>query len=195
MRKINLIFLVVVTLFTSSCKENDQADKENSQSKNENNQIKKNVFIVEMNITNKEKDVICLYYKDNTISYFNNEMAIYKNNKKNENSQSIVFELPEGFLPNDFRFDLSHENEKQSMIVNNIKFNLNGEGFEIKNFELDKFFTPNEGVVFSETNRSYSFKRNADGNYDPFLTTTGQFYPFLEKLVGIGAFQPAANIK
>ena len=53
MRKINLIFLVVVTLFTSSCKENDQADKENSQSKNENNQIKKNVFIVEMNITNK----------------------------------------------------------------------------------------------------------------------------------------------
>ena len=82
MRKINLIFLVVVTLFTSSCKENDQADKENSQTKNENNQIKKNVFIVEMNITNKEKDVICLYYKDNTISYFNNEMAIYKNIEK-----------------------------------------------------------------------------------------------------------------
>ena len=72
MRKINLIFLVVVVLFTSSCKENDQVGKENNQTKHENNQIKKNVFIVEMNITNKEKDVICLYYKDNTISYFNN---------------------------------------------------------------------------------------------------------------------------
>ena len=195
MRKINLIFLVVVVLFTSSCKENDQVGKENSQTKHENNQIKKNVFIVEMNITNKEKDVICLYYKDNTISYFNNEMAIYKNIEKNENSQNIVFELPEGFLPNDFRFDLSHENEKQSMIVNNIKTPDEEVGRGVENFELDKFFTPNEGVVFSETNRSYSFKRNADGNYDPFLTTTGQFYPFLEKLVGIGAFQPAANIK
>lgn len=194
MRKINLVFLVLIMIFISSCKENDQTSKEDNQIDNQFNQIKKDVFVVEMNITNFEKDVICLYYKDNTISYFNNDMAIYKNIEKNENSQNIVFELPEGFLPNDFRFDLSHENEKQSMIVNNIKFTLNGETFEIKNGELDKFLTPNEGVMFNESNRTYTFHKNADGNYDPFLTTTGQFYPLLEKLVGIGAFQPAVNV-
>ena len=146
-----------------------------------------------MNITNKEKDVTCLYYKDNSITYFNNDMAIYKNIEKSESPQTVVFELPEDFLPNDFRFDLSHENQNQSMTINYIKFSYEGETFEIRNEDIEKFFTTNEGIIFNPNNRIFTFKKLKDGNYDPFLTTTGQFYPLLERLVGIGAFQPSVN--
>jgi hypothetical protein len=154
---------------------------------------KKNIFTIEINMVNKEKDVICLYYKDNTISFFNDDMAIYKNIEKSDVPQTVIFELPEDFLPNDFRFDLSHENSNQSMTVNTLKFSLAGESFEINNTELEKYLSPNEGVVFDSLSRNFTFKKDNKGNYDPFLTTTGQFYPLLEKLVGIGAFQPAVN--
>ena len=184
MKKIKVLLILILVIF-NSCKDEKSLD--------EVKEIKKNAFIVEINITNKDKDVICLYYKDNSITYFNNDMAIYKNIEKSDTSQNIVFELPEDFLPNDFRFDLSHENENQSMVVNNIKFSYEGQNFEINNVDLEKYFTFNEGVIFNENSRSYSFQKMKDGSYDPFLTTTGQFYPLLEKLVGIGAFQPINN--
>jgi hypothetical protein len=79
------------------------------------------------------------------------------------------------------------------MTVNTLKFSLAGESFEINNTELEKYLSPNEGVVFDSLSRNFTFKKDTKGNYDPFLTTTGQFYPLLEKLVGIGAFQPAVN--
>jgi adenylyltransferase/sulfurtransferase len=69
--------------------------------------------------------------------------------------------------------------------------NIGGELMPLS--ELEKYLSPNEGVVFDSLSRNFTFKKDTKGNYDPFLTTTGQFYPLLEKLVGIGAFQPAVN--
>ena len=186
MKKFNILLLFIIVSQFISCNNSKNNEKEVIQKK-------KNVFTVEINIVNKEKDVICLYYKDNTISFFNDEMAIYKNIEKSDIPQNVIFELPEDFLPNDFRFDFSHENLNQSMTVNKIKFSLAGENFEILNTDLEKYLTPNEGVVVDSVSRNYTFKKDNNGNYDPFLTTTGQFYPLLEKLVSIGAFQPAVN--
>lgn len=188
MKKINFLLLFVLVFHFISCDKAKNSDKEEIQQK-------KNMFTIEINAIINEKDVICLYYKDNTISFFNEEMSIYKNIEKSNVPQTITFELPENFIPNDFRFDLSHVNPNQTMIVNSIKFSFEGEEFEINNVDLEKYFTNNEGVIFNEADRSFSFQKTKDGNYDPFLTTTGQFYPLLEKLVGIGAFQPPVNLK
>ena len=186
MKKLSVLFLIVFLGVIASCDSSKKSEKTEIE-------IRKNVFTVEINAVINEKDVLCLYYKDNTIGFFNEDMTIYKNIEKSVTPQTIIFELPEDFLPNDFRFDLSHENPNQSMVVNTIKFSYAGESFEILNTDLDKFFTSNEGIVFDPSTRTYTFKKDTNGIYDPFLTTTGQFYPLLEKLVGIGAFQPAVN--
>jgi hypothetical protein len=186
MKKISVLLLFVLVFQFISCDKSKNIEKEEIQQK-------KNIFTVEINAVINEKDVICLYYKDNSISFFNEEMAIYKNIEKSNVPQTIVFELPENFIPNDFRFDLSHVNPNQKMKINTINFSFKGEEFDINNIDLEKYFTNNEGVVFNETDRFFSFQKTKEGNYDPFLTTTGQFYPLLEKLVGIGAFQPPVN--
>lgn len=182
MKKI-ILALVMVMVALSSCK--NKVDNVISE--------KENPFTIEMNITIKQDDVICIYYKDKTIGFFSEEMGIYKNLVKSDLPQNIVFEVPEGISPNDVRLDLSHQNKNQTMLVNKIIFSFKGKSFEILNKDLDKYFTPNKGIIFNEKERSYTFKNNEDGSYDPFLTTTGEFYPLLEKLVGHKAFVPIAQ--
>jgi len=179
MKKIILSILLVTTVVFNSCK-----NKENVKEKTTEDMP----FIVEMNVTIKQDDVTCLYYKDNSISFFNEGMGIYKNLTKSDTPQNIIFELPIGFIPNDFRLDLSHQNQKQKITVNKIIFKYKGKSFEIVNKDIDKYFIPNEGVIFNDADRSFTFKLNKDGNYDPFLSSTGQFYPLLETLVGPKAF-------
>lgn len=174
-----VVSILVLSIFVlTSCK-NNKKDEDIKQEK---------PFTIEMNVTIKEDDVICIYYKDLSVGYFGEQMGIYKNLVKSNKSQNIVFEVEEGIIPNDFRFDLSHQNKNQTMLVNKIVFNFANKSFEILNKDLDKYFTPNKGIVFNETDRSYNFKNNEDGSYDPFLSSTGEFYPLLEKLVGYEAF-------
>lgn len=178
MKKYRILIAILVISFVS-CKEKEQIK--------EVEKIEEKPFTVEIQMKVNEDDVICLYYKDNTITFFNEDMAIYKNLVKGDSLQNIVFELPKDFVPNDFRFDLSHQNKNNTIFVEKINFTFKDKDFQIKNEDIDKYLKPNEGVIFDATNRSFSFKE-LDGNYDPFLTTTGQFYPLLERLVGYEAF-------
>jgi hypothetical protein len=92
------------------------------------------------------------------------------------------------FVPNDFRFDLSCQNKNQEIYVEKIIFNFRNETFTISNEDIDKYLGTNDEVVFNLATRTYTFKEAKKGPYDPFLKTTGQFYPLLEKLVGYEAF-------
>lgn len=177
MKRISLI-LSIIFATTISCKQ-EEVKKEI---------VEEKPFTIEMEVKIKEDDVICIYFKDNTIGFFNEDMAIYKPLVKSDSTQNLIFELPEGIIPNDFRFDLSHKNPNQTMLVNKITFINNGKSFVIENKDIDKYFAPNSGVVFNESDRSFTFKKNDDGNYDPFLSSTGQFYPLLETLVGSKVF-------
>ena len=184
MMKTLLVLLSFVFVLTS-CK----GDKEttNDASQKEETTIEK-PFTVELQMKVKEDDVICLYYKDLSISFFNEDMSIYKNLNKSDVSQSMIFTLPKDFVPNDFRFDLSCQNKDQKIYVEKIIFNFRNETFTISNEDIDKYLEPNDEAVFNLANRTYTFKEAKKGPYDPFLRTTGQFYPLLEKLVGYEAF-------
>lgn len=177
-----LIFSIILT----SCKNDENKNSIEKES------IQNKPFTVEIQMIVKEDDVICLYYKDLSISYFTEEMAIYKNLKKSSSTQTIIFELPESFVPNDFRFDLSCQNKNQEIYVERMIFTFKDENFVILNEDIDKYLQPNEGVEFNLSSRVYTFKE-VKGAYDPFLTTTGQFFPLLEPLVGYEAFPRNAN--
>lgn len=178
-------YLVFIIVFIFSCKDkNDNFTKEDNQV-----EVKKKPFLIEMDLKVYDDDVICLYYKDNTITFFNENMGIYKNIIKSEHLQKISFELPEEITPNDFRFDLSHQNPKQKIIINKITFVKEDKSFIIEGNEILKYLTPNQGVVFNEDDKTFTFRNNEDGSYDPYLSTNGNFYPLLETLVGYSAFE------
>ena len=187
--KLKTIFsLLLIVLLTVSCKKDEKKVEQ------EETQESQRPFTVSISMKIKEDDVISLYFKDNTASYFTEDMVVYKNLKKGEGIQDIIFELPEWAVPNDFRFDLSVQTKTQVCYVDKIHFLYHGKSVEILNKDLEKYLKPNAGVVFNSVDRSYSFK-DTNGSYDPFLTTTLEFYPLLETLVGYDAFKPVTNSK
>jgi len=187
--KLKSIFtLLFVVLLTVSCKKDEKKEGQKEA------QASQSPFKVTISIKIKEDDLMCLYFKDNTAPYFTEDMALYKNLKKEEEIQDIIFELPKSAVPNDFRFDLSIQTKTQVYYVDKIHFLYGDKSFEILNKDLEKYLKPNPGVVLNSVDRAYSFKET-NGNYDPFLTTTLEFYPLLETLVGYDAFRPASTTK
>lgn len=183
MKSKSIFTFLFLALLSFSCK---NEEKKESQEK----PVPQAPFTVIINMTAKEDDIMTLYYKDNTMCCVTEEMAIYKEVKKGD--QEIVFGLPEGFLPNDLRFDFSAKNPAQVCKVEKIQILNEGKSFDILNQDLEKYLKPNEGVIFDSKDRSYSFKE-IDGNYDPFFTATQDFYSQLVVLVGNNAMQPAVK--
>jgi hypothetical protein len=179
--KLKSIFtFLFFALLSFSCKNEEKKDSQEEQAS-------ERPFTVAITMTAKEDDIMTLYYKDNTMPNFVEEMSIYKEVKKGD--QEIVFELLEGSVPNDFRFDLSLKVQTQVCKVDKIHFLYQGKSFDIFNKDFEKYLKPNDGVIFDSKDRSYSFKE-VDGNYDPFINTTLDFSPLLESLVGYDAIKP-----
>jgi hypothetical protein len=181
MKSKSIFTFLFFALLCLSCKNEEK--KENQ----EKEVSQKPPFTVVLTMTAKEDDIMTLYFKDKTMCCVTEEMAIYKEVKKG--NQEIVFGLPEGFLPNDLRFDLSVKNPNQVCKVEKIHILNDGKSFDILNQDLEKYLKPNEGVVFDSKDRRYSFKE-VNGNFDPFLTATPDFYSQLVVLVGNNAMQP-----
>jgi len=97
-----LSFLFLASLFIS-CKGEPKKDIEEKQ-------VAQEPFTVVINMTAKEDDIMTLYYMDNTMDNFMEDVSIYKEVKKGD--QEIVIALPEGYLPKSIRFDLSTKEPK-----------------------------------------------------------------------------------
>lgn len=176
------IFTFLFLAFLSfSCKNEEKKESQEKQA------LTKPPFTVVITMTAKEDDIMTLYFKDNSMSTFQEDNSIYKEVKKGE--QEIVFGLPDGFLPNDIRFDFSAKNPAQVCKVEKIHLLNEEKSFDIMNADFEKYLMPNAGVIFDSKDRSYSFKE-VDGNYDPFINVTPDFYAQLVILVGNGAMQP-----
>lgn len=186
MRLKSIFALLFVVLLTVSCKKEEKTNTEEKQVLPAQER-----FTVVISMIAKEDDIMTLYYKDNTMENYVEDVSIYKEVKKGD--QEIVIALPEGYLPNGLRFDLSTRVPSQVCKIEKIHVSNQGQSFDILNKDLEKYLTPNEGVVFDTKDRSYSFKE-FEGNYDPIIYATPEFYALLAPLVGKEAFdQPAVK--
>lgn len=174
MKRFSLAAFAVISFLVTSCKTDS---KKTGAAEEE----KPAIVEVAVTLTSKDADVMTLYYKDNSITYYVEDMAIYKNLKAGK--QELLFELPEDVVPNDFRFDISTQSAGNVIEIESIEFRYMANSFKILNQDLAKYFNPNEFLTFDIATRKYETKK-VDGKYDPFLTTTGQFYPEYEKMIG-----------
>ena len=98
--------------------------------------------------------------------------------------QSVVFNLPEGVLPNDLRLDIGRNEFKdlKDIEIKKIMISYLGNKFEIQQDQIETFFKPNQFISYDAATKLYSFKKDEQGNYDPFFETKPEFYPQLAKI-------------
>ena len=146
-------------------------------------EIKANTFDVVVDLNIKKDDELILFYKDASISYFDENHTVYAGLKGNEQSQKAIFSLPEGVLPNDIRLDISSNKKQEPIKINSIELVFEGRKFRIDSKDFEKYFKPNEFINFdSSSSTAAMFEK--DEKFDPYFTTHNAIYVELEKVLG-----------
>lgn len=169
------LFLLII-LFSCKNEETKEAQSET---------IKPLLFDVSVELKIKKDDDLILYYKDGSNEWIVEDKAVWYSVKGNENFQNIVFHLPEGVIPNDFRFDIGRNEFKNQEPIEIRSFTMKylDKSFTINQDQFDLFFKPNQFIKYDAKIRHYSFTKDEKGNYDPFFDTRPVFYQQLTNLI------------
>lgn len=173
---INLVLLAVLI----SCKNNEEV----KQVDEEIIEVKANTFDVIVDLNAAKDDELILFYKDASISYFDEKNTVYYGLKGNSESQTVTFSIPEGIYPNDIRLDISSKENQEPIKINSITFSFEGRTFKIEQKDILKYFTPNEYINFDETTGTVNFIKKESG-FDPFFLTKPAIYAEIEKVGGV----------
>lgn len=176
--KYKALLLGLLSLVVLSCKNQEKEEKQNEVEK-------PMIFQVTVELKIKKDDDLILYYKDGTNEWIVEDKAVWYSVKGNDNFQNVVFNLPEGVIPNDFRFDIGRNEFKNQEPVEIKSFTMKflDKSFTINQDQFNLFFKPNQYIKYDPSTRQYSFSKDEKGNYDPFFETTPVFYQQITNLI------------
>ena len=113
-------------------------------------------------------DAIQLYYKMKADDDYNETLSIKKQVKGKKGVQTLLFELPEGVKPKNFRIDLGEEiKELDSVRIENITFQYKERILSGKGGAFTRWFDLNNQIEAGEEGWYY-LKPQAQ-NTDPFM--------------------------
>lgn len=170
----------LLTLAFVSCKNEEKKESETPVVE----EVKANTFDVVVDLVIKKDDELILFYKDQSITYFDEKNTVYYGIKGKPESQTITFSVPEGVLPNDIRFDISSKKDQEPIKINSISLSFEGRSFKINEKDLLKYFTPNEFIEFDDESATATFTSKGE-IYDPIFNTKPAIYVELEKVRGV----------
>ncbi len=171
-----LLLLLLTTIFIS-CKDDKKTEESVAEVQ------KALTFDVTVDLIIKKDDELILFYKDNSISYFDAKNTVYFGVKGSEVPQQVTFSIPEGISPNDIRIDISSKKEQEPIKINSVTLSYSGRVFVINETNIEKYLKPNEYMQFDAATMTVSMLEK-DGLYDPFFNTYPAIYIELEKLLG-----------
>jgi hypothetical protein len=174
--KVILVSLFLPFVFVS-CK--NEAKKEEVLSVEE---VKANTFDVVVDLVIQKDDELILFYKDASISYFDDQHTVYAGVKGSQTAQKVIFSIPEGVTPNDFRLDISSNKTQAPIIINSVEINFEGRTFYIDRMNFDKYFKANDFIKYDSATSTATMAIK-DGQYDPFFNTNEIIYKELEKVL------------
>lgn len=173
--------LIIAVIFISllSCKNNEQ--KESPEAIEE---VKPKTFQVLLDLVIKTDDELILFYKNGPNQWFDDEKTVWNNVKGSEETQTVVFNLPEGVLPTDLRIDIGRNEMKnlKDIEIKKIAISYLDKSFEIPQDKMDTYFKPNKCMSYDASTKIYTFKKDDEGMYDPFLEAQPDFYTELAKV-------------
>lgn len=99
-----------------------------------------NAFIVTLDVTIKKNDDLSLYYTTDGSIDFSKIAPIWKGVKGSNDSQKVVFTLPEGVKPTQLRIDFGMNKEQEDIILKSVTMDYIGKSRTIACPELVSFF-------------------------------------------------------
>ncbi len=178
----NFLVISILGFLSVSCgNESKNPDNENVTAIEE-VKINPNTFKVEVEGVWKEDDELIVFWKDASISYFDDDHTIYQGIKGSDVPQKVIFEFEEGYVPNDIRFDISSKKEQKEITINYIKLEQQDRSFIVTKDKLFDFFRPNEFIDFDKSSNIIKTKEINEA-YDPILFTSPSIYLEMERVL------------
>lgn len=142
-------------------------------------------FDVAIDLIIKADDEMILLYKDGTNQWFDEDHAVWLGVKGSDSVQTATFNLPEGVIGTDLRFDIGRNEFKNlaPIEIKKITISYKGKKFVIDQDKVNDYFTTNEFIVYDPATKQYSFKKNDKGEYDPYFQSKE---PLLAELIKVG---------
>ncbi|MCB9425824.1 MAG: hypothetical protein H6584_02170 [Flavobacteriales bacterium] len=169
MKKIIVIALTVLGVF--SCK-----DKQNEQESSESNLLSEN-FVVEMEIIAQTPDDFAVYYTEDNTNNFSGVDASWKGITGNNTSEKIRIDLNAKVIPTNIRLDFGINPNRKDVVIKNIHFKYYSKEFVIRGADFLNYFikndVPTEINTTEGTIKLIKTQEKTDGTY---------FYPRQELL-------------
>jgi hypothetical protein len=176
MKNLYFIYVLLVLTLLSSCKgKEEQTEKATKEPE---------VFEVGFNLTFSKDDVFQLYYTEDGSLNFNDEMSIRLPQKGSENSQEVVFKMPNNVLPTNIRLDLGENPEQKSIVVNSMRLKFYDNVFEAKDSLVSRYFYLLENQVKYDNKSSVISIVTPEGVfYDPLMWSNELLTDEIKKVI------------
>lgn len=177
--KFKVITISLLTLIaTVSCK-NEKNETEIDEPK----KVELNHFKATLDLVVKQDDSLQLFYMDEVIPGFNEENSVWVYVKGSENSQEITFDIPEGVIPSNLRFDISKNENQEPIVLSNFKLQYQDKVYESKDSTMVNYFLPNDQIEYNPTTKTFSFIKVQQAGFDPFIYSTDLLNKQVQKLL------------
>lgn len=159
-----ILGLFIATAFVA-CKNEPKTDEANAE------EAVDTSFKVTLNLNMKKNDTLHLYYtEDNTIN-FKEESSLWVSAAGSEQAQDMVFKLPDGVFPTQFRLDLGVNRENEKIKLNSIKFDYLKKSFLMNETTIFNYFRIDENVSIMDP------QTKELGRKDPKVASGASLYP------------------
>jgi len=152
--------ILLITVFLTGCKNEKPID---SLDVVKTEQAVK-IFQVTLDVTVKKNDDFALFYTEDGSINFTGD-PIWMGVKGSENSQTVVFNLPEEVIPTNLRIDFGHSQDQEAMTINNFKMTYAGKTFEAPGATFFKYFRPNEECTEVDKVKALVIPVKKEGKY------------------------------
>ncbi|WP_396156800.1 hypothetical protein [Flavobacterium macrobrachii] len=171
-----ILLLLFVSISVLSCKNKEEAQEVQIEEKD-------NSFTITVDMVVKKDDNFQIYYMEDVNEPLDPKNYIDVAVKGSENSQEVVFKLPEDVVPANIRFDLGGNKEQEPIKINSFKMNYFDKKFEAKNEAFDFFFGYNQQVTFDKVSSTATMKTQGNEDYDPICIAKPSLHDELKKMV------------
>lgn len=114
-------------------------------------------------------DSFQVFYTEDGSFNFTEESSVRVNVNGSNNSQQIVFSLPEEVILSNFRIDTGENPDQKPIVVNSLTVQFYERKLEMKNMEIIQYFYPNQHLTLDYAKSSLVANPSHTGVYDPFL--------------------------
>ena len=178
-----LIFCFIIVFI--SCKDEKKQTKKEEEIKSSKDLITKNKdlyvdnYQLEINLIIENEDLFQVFFSEDYSLSFLEENSILKEINPSIESQKLVFDLPEGIIPDRFRIDIGRNPSQGKIKIENMIFRLEDKELLISGDLLQKYLIPN---IFINYNEGFYYLNSANNKYDPYFLCSPELIRLLFRL-------------